>query len=41
MAREAMVLLDILLEYGREGGNTSGWPAFAEEKLKQGRGKFP
>jgi hypothetical protein len=33
-----MVLLDILQEYGREGGDTNGWTAFAEEKLKQGRG---
>lgn len=37
-AREAMILLDILQEYGREGGDTNGWPAFSEEKLKQGRG---
>ena len=31
-------MLDVLQEYGKQGGVATGWPAYAEEKLK-GRGQ--
>ena len=38
IARETLLLLDALQEYGKQGGVATGWPAYAEGKLPAGRG---